>query len=115
MTEKAIKEKVFAGCVFDAKQAEKMIGKTVLVSLTCMNDFGDLDAFEQFSGPIVRIDNEDGLVVHRGDTGEDFSLPPDLDHYQIAKSGDYKLAESETVINDPDYVVEWDIYPPDDK
>ena len=106
-------EKVFAGCVFDPEQAEKMIGKTVLVSLTCMNDFGDLEAFEQFFGPILRIDNEDGLVVKRGDTDEEFSIPPDLDHYQIAKPGDYKLAESDTIVSNPDFVVEWDIYPPD--
>ena len=106
-------EKVFAGCVFDTEQAEKMIAKTVLVSLTCMNDFGDLEAFEQFFGPIVRIDNEDGLVVKRQDTGEDFSIPPDLDHYLDAKPGDYKLSESDAVITNPDYLVEWDIYPPD--
>lgn len=106
-------EKVFAGCTFDPAQAEKMLGKTVLVSLTCMNDYGDLEAFEQFSGAIVRINNEDGLVVHRDDSDEDFSLPPDLDHYQQAKPGDYKLAESETIVKNPDYLVEWDIYPPD--
>lgn len=106
-------EKIFAGCVFDSKQAETMIGKTVLVSLTCMNDFGDLEAFEQYAGEILRINNEEGLVLERADTGEEFNLPPDLDHYQQAKPGDYKLAESETIINNPDYVVEWDIYPPD--
>jgi len=106
-------EKVFAGCVFDPAQAEKMLGKTVLVSLTCMNDFGDLDAFEQFSGEILKINHEDGLVVMRADTGEEFSLPPDLDHYQQAKPGDYKLAESDTIVKNPDYLVEWDIYPPD--
>lgn len=105
-------KKVFAGCVFDAAQAEKMVGKTVLVSLTCMNDFGDLDAFEQFSGEILRITNDDGLVLMREDTSEEFNLPPDLDHYQVAKSGDYKLAETDVVISNPDYVVEWDIYPP---
>ena len=108
-------EKVFAGCVFDAAQAETMIGKTVLVSLTCMNDFGDLEAFEQFFGEILRINNEDGLVVMREDVSEEFSLPPDLDHYQQAKPGDYKLSESETVITNPDFIVEWDIYPPDKK
>jgi len=106
-------EKVFAGCVFDAAQAESMVGKTVLVSLTCMNDFGDLEAFEQFSGKVLRINNEDGLVVLRDDSNEEFSLPPDLDHYQKAKPGEYKLAESETVVTNPDFVVEWDIYPPD--
>ncbi len=106
-------EKVFAGCVFDPKQAESMIGKTVLASLTCMNNFGDLDAFEQFSGVIVRINNEDGLVVKRDDNGEEFSLPPDLDHYQPAEPGDYKLVESDAVVSNPDYLVEWDIYPPD--
>jgi len=108
-----MKEKIFEDCVFEPKQAETMIGKTVLVSLTCMNDFGDLEAFEQFFGPIIRINNEDGLVVKRGDTGEEFSIPPDLDHYQVAKPGDYKLAESDTIINNPDFLVEWDIYPPD--
>lgn len=106
-------EKIFAGCVFDPKQAEAMLGKVVLVSLTCMNDYGDLEAFEQFAGEILRITNEDGLVVKRQDSGEEFSLPPDLDHYQPAKPGDYKLAESETIIENPDYLVEWDIYPPD--
>ncbi len=106
-------EKVFAGCVFDPALAEKMLGKTVLVSLTCMNDFGDLAAFEQFSGEILRVNNEDGLVVKRADTEEEFSLPPDLDHYQPAEPGEYKLAESEAVVSNPDYLVEWDIYPPD--
>ena len=107
-------EKIFAGCVFDATQAEAMIGKTVLVSLTCMNDFGDLEAFEQFSGKILRINHEDGLVVFRDDAEEEFSLPPDLSHYQEAKSGDYKLEGSDTIVSNPDYVVEWDIYPPDE-
>lgn len=106
-------EKVFAGCVFDPAQAEAMIGKTVLVSLTCMNDYGDLEAFEQFAGKILRINNEDGLVIKRDDSEEEFNLPPDLDHYQPAKAGDYKLAESEQVVSNPDYLVEWDIYPPD--
>ncbi len=106
-------EKVFAGCVFDPAQAETMLGKTVLVSLTCMNDFGDLEAFEQFAGQILRINNEDGLVVMREDTQEEMSLPPDLDHYQSAKPGDYKLAESDKIVSNPDYLVEWDIYPPD--
>lgn len=105
-------EKIFAGCVFDAAQAEKMIGKTVLVSLTCMNDFGDLEAFEQFVGEILRVTNDDGLVLLRADSAEEFSLPPDLDHYLAAKPGDYKLAESDVIVSNPDYLVEWDIYPP---
>ena len=79
-------ERIFAGCVFDMQQAETMIGKTVLVSLTCMNDVGDLEAFEQFFGPILRINNEDELVVMCNDTEEEFSLPPDLDHYLPAKA-----------------------------
>ena len=106
-------EKVFAGCVFDAAQAETMIGKMVLVSLTCMNDFGDLDAFEQFAGIIMRINNEDGLVIKRTDSDEEYNLPPDLDHYMPAKAGDYKLAESDEIVSNPDFLVEWDIYPPD--
>ena len=106
-------EKIFAGCIFDPKQAQTMIGKTVLVSLTCMNDFGDLEAFEQFFGPIVRINTDDGLVIMRGDTNEEFSIPPDLDHYLPATPGDYKLAESDKIISNPDFLVEWDIYPPD--
>lgn len=110
---KRMSEKVFAGCVFDSTQVDAMIGKVVLVSLTCMNDFGDLEAFEQFSGKIIRINDADGLVLLRDDVNEEFSLPPDLEHYQEAKPGDYKLAESEVVVSDPDYVVEWDIYPPD--
>ena len=106
-------EKVFAGCVFDAAQAETMVGKTVLVSLTCMTDFGDLEAFEQFAGIIMRINNEDGLVLKRTDSDEEYNLPPDLDHYTPAKPGDYKLAESDEIVSNPDFLVEWDIYPPD--
>ena len=110
-------EKIFAGCVFDPAQAQKMVGKTVLVSLTCMNDFGDLDAFEQFFGEVLRVTNEDGLVLMRADSAEEFSLPPDLDHYTKAEPGDYKLVDTEITVSNPDYLVEWDIYPPghDDK
>jgi hypothetical protein len=51
-------------------------------------------------------------VLLRADSAEEISLAPDLDHYLVAKSGDYKLAESDVIVSNPDYLVEWDIYPP---
>ena len=105
--------KAFACCWFDQAHAEAMLGKNVMVSLTYMDKFGYLEAFDQFTGQSLRINNEDGLVVMRADTQQEMNLPPDLAHYQPAEPGDYKLAESDKIVSNPDYLVEWDIYPPD--
>jgi len=105
-------ENLFEGCPIDAQLAEKMLNKTVLVSMSCMNEFDDLQTVEQFHGKIMRINQQEGLVVLRDDKDEEFNLPPELDHYQEAKAGSYQLVESDVVIENPDYIVDWTIYPP---
>lgn len=105
-------DNLFEGCPIDAALAEKMLNKTVLVSMSCMNEFDDLQAMEQFHGKILRINQQEGLVVLRDDNAEEFNLPPELEHYQPAKAGSYQLVESDVVIENPDYLVDWTVYPP---
>ncbi len=107
-------EHLFEGCPIDATLAENMLNKTVLVTLNCMNEFDDLQAVEQFHGKIVRINHDEGLVVLRDDNAEEFNLPPELEHYQVAKPGRYQLVESDVEIENPDFIVDWTIYPPSD-
>ncbi len=104
--------KLFEGCPIDPQLAEQMLNKSLLVSISCMNEFDDLQAMEQFFGTIVRINADEGLVVLREDNGEEFNLPPELDHYQQAKPGSYQLVESDIIIENPDYLVDWSLYPP---
>jgi hypothetical protein len=101
--------------LYEVGKAESLIGKHLLVGITCRNMQDEILSIEQFHGPIVRINMKDGLVIKRNDTGEELSLPPQLEYYKEAAPGEYRLKSTGEIVVDPDLVANWTIYPTEDQ
>lgn len=96
----------------DEKIAKEMIGKVVLVGVTARNHGDEILGQEQYFGTVLRVSEEEGLIILRGDTGEEMWLPPALDHYEHAAPGEYRLRSTGQVVTNPDYLATFNRYPP---
>lgn len=63
-------------------KASDLVGKTVLVGLTYLNEAGEVDHREQLRGTFTWADEE--MVRIELSDGEEFTLPPDLDVFEPA-------------------------------
>ena len=97
----------------DEQLASEMIGKVVLVGVTMLNRNDEVLSQEQYFGTILRINEEDGLIICRADTGAEMWLPPALEHYEPADLGEYRLRSTGHVVTNPDYLATFNCYPPD--
>ena len=89
---------------------DDLIGKRILVGLMYLDAAGAEALRTQFSGTITGGGgDEEGLAVRRDDTGEIFTLPPDL---EPAPPGEYRLHSTGEVVVDPDYLAIWAIRAP---
>src|SRR5579871_6604463 len=86
----------------------EVINKIVMVMLTIRDDNGNTTGYKQFHGPIVRMNDKDGIVV-LAKNKEEISLPPQLAALQPAFPGEYTESNSGDVIKDPDYLSVWDV------
>jgi hypothetical protein len=97
---------------FDADRAASLIGKSVLVGLTYVDANGDVEEVVQFFGQITSFDEE--MVTIARESGEDFTLPPAIEAFEEAESGEYSLRSTGEVIVDPDLISTWTIRAPSD-
>jgi hypothetical protein len=93
---------------FWQEKANRMIGKTVLVGKTYLQDDQEVDRI-QFHGPIEMVDEQAGVAIRRIDNGEIEWLPPDLRAYFPAEEGVYTLKSSGEEVHDPDFLTTWTI------
>ena len=84
---------------------ESYIGKRVLIGMTYLDYDETFIKQEQFHGVIIRID--EAIVVKLADTGEEFTLPPDLTALEEAPKGEYRLHSTNEVVVNPDFLVRW--------
>lgn len=92
---------------------QDIVNKTVLIGLTILNEQGEVDRREQFSGTIRWVSEE---TIHvELDDGEDYTLPPDLDALHPAAPGVYTLKGSGKKIENPDFLTSWTITPPQEE
>lgn len=94
----------------DRRLAEAMLDKVVLAGVTYLDVDGNALEHQQFAGRILRINEEEGVVLASLIDGEEYFLPPHLDHYKVAESGDYTLRSVDLTVTDPDYVCTWDVH-----
>ncbi len=92
-----------------AAEAESLLGKTVLVGLTFVNEQDEALEQTQYHGFIESADERDGFAVRRADTGEVEWLPPDLRAFETAARGEYRLRSTGEVVVDPDLLSTWTI------
>jgi hypothetical protein len=96
---------------FDEARAAAIVGKYVLVGITYHDHKDRFLEQRQFHGDIVSADPQDGFAIAlRGkQAGETFWLPPDLQPFQPAKPGEYRLRSTGEVIADPDLLCTWTV------
>ena len=96
---------------WDAAVAESLIGKTLLMNLTFVDDDGEVEERQQFFGVVIDATEHEGIVLdllgeHDGDT---YTLPPQTSAIQKAEAGVTSLAGDK-----PDFVASWIIQGPPD-
>jgi hypothetical protein len=94
---------------WDPAFAEALLGKTLLMNLTFLEDDGEVIERQQFFGVVIDATEAEGIVLdlmgeHDGDT---YTLPPQTSAIQPAAEGVTSLAGER-----PDFVVSWIIHGP---
>ena len=97
---------------FDDDEALSLIGKHILVGITHRSHSEEITSLEQFHGEIVRASKDGGIIVLLA-SAEERWLPPDLSRIETAPPGDYRLKSSGETVTNPDYLVTWTVYPPE--
>ena len=92
---------------WDEAFAKALIGKTLLVGLTFLDEDGEITERQQVFGVVIEADDRDGIVLdllgeHDGDT---YALPPQTSAIKAAEAGVTSLAG-----DTPDFVVSWTIH-----
>lgn len=98
---------------FDEVKAKSLIGKHVIIGLTYLDHNGSLIGQEQLHGDIIRInENEKVVVIKLGDTGKEFTLPLVIDAFTEAPKGEYRISKTGEVVINPDLTTAWTIKQP---
>ncbi|HWB22155.1 MAG TPA: hypothetical protein VG652_04650 [Gaiellaceae bacterium] len=85
-----------------------LIGKSVLVEITCFGETGaQIDAFQVY-GRIETVD-ERWIGIKRADWSEPFGLPPAPELFEPAPAGAYTLRTTGEQIEDLDLLVSMDV------
>lgn len=87
--------------------AQALIGKTLLLGLTFLDDDGEVTERQQFFGVVIEANDQTGIVLDLlGDQdGDLYTLPPQTSVITATPPGVTSLS-GET----PDFVVNWMIY-----
>jgi hypothetical protein len=99
---------------FNNIQANKMIGKYIIIGLT-INDHEDHFIKRiQYHGIIIEANEKVGIkIALKGiHEGEYYTLPPALETIESAEPGTYKLHSTNEDIENPDYKTSWTITKP---
>jgi hypothetical protein len=92
---------------WDPAFAKGLLGKTLLMNLTFLDDDGEVQERQQFFGVVIDATEDEGIVLdllgeHDGDT---YTLPPQTSAIQAAEPGVTTLAGDK-----PDFVASWIIH-----
>lgn len=92
---------------WDPAFAEALIGKTLLMNLTFLDDDGEVVERQQFFGVVIDADEGEGITLdllgeHDGDT---YTLPPQTSAIKAAEPGVVSLGGDK-----PDFVASWIIH-----
>lgn len=93
-------------------QSEAYIGKHLLIGITYLDHKGTFIEQKQFHGIIVRINENEGIVIKLHNSELEYKLPPDLNSLQVAPKGEYRLRTTGEIVTDPDYMTTWTVTKP---
>jgi len=93
-----------------------LVGKTCVIGLSYFDVSGELLKQSQLCGRVTAVDHEAGISVTlladstSGEKLPIFVLPPVLSPWYHAPAGQYRAPSSGGVLDNPDYLVTWDIH-----
>ncbi len=90
------------------ERLQHLVGRRLLVGVTIREPDGAVLSRTQFCGTVLEVSG--GVVVVDRD-GEPALLPSDDLAYVAAPRGTYTLAETGSVVVDPDFMTTWDVVP----
>jgi hypothetical protein len=99
-------------------KADWLIGKTVLVGITCVaSDGATVTSQSQYYGKIIAAERNKGIsIACEGQwSGQTELLPPDLRAFEPANPGEYRLRSTGEVVKDPDILSTWTVNEPPPK
>lgn len=92
----------------DVRQWETFIGCTVVVGLTYLDPDKTPGRQEQFYGVITYAGPEGlELTLSGSREGESYWLPPQVEAFEPARPGVYRLRSTGEELVDPDYTTTW--------
>jgi len=96
-------------------QLQDLIGKTCVIGVSYFGLEQELLKQSQYAGEVLKVDAELGITVQlrHSDAGAaqaDFIIPPNLDAWFKAPPGHYRHAPSGVDMENPDYLVTWNVY-----
>jgi len=99
---------------WDQAFADALLGKTVIVGLTYVNDADEVTRRVQIHGVIGLADRTEGvrLDLQGVKAGQTYWLPPQVDNFEPAAPGVYRLKETGAEVVDPDFISTWTIHAP---
>jgi hypothetical protein len=94
---------------------EDLLAKTCVIGVSYFDLQGELMKQAQYAGTVVKVDAENGISVRlrHADAGveqPEFIVPPNLAAWFKAPPGRYRHAPSGVDIENPDYVVTWNVF-----
>lgn len=93
---------------FDAVKAKSLIGKSVVVGFSYIDNDDKLMEQEQLFADIINF-NERVCVIKLRSTGNEMTLPPDVEAFAEAPKGEYRINKTGEIVVDPDLTAVWTI------
>jgi hypothetical protein len=93
-----------------ALQAKDIIGKIALIGLTYHQE-GQPPELKQLYGRVTRVNKQGiSLQLEGSHKGELFNLPPGINAFEFAKPGYYRFRSSDEGVENPDFIVTYNVY-----
>jgi hypothetical protein len=89
---------------WDAELAEDLIGASLLLGLTYLDNEGRVTQRRQIFGKILSCDPDAGIEIALRGSQEIFVMAPVLEAIEPGDPGIYQMADSDDVVTDPDFI-----------
>ncbi len=93
----------------DEQKVVHMINKHIIIGITIKDSDGMLLEQKQMHGDIIRINDNEGIVIRLNNSETEYKLPPNLDSIQVAPEGEYRFRSTCEIVVNPDYMTSWTI------
>lgn len=91
------------------KEAQEFFkGKLVLIGINFVEKEGELIESYQTHGRVLELTDDGIFKINKNDNSL-FQIPYDLESIEQAEKGEYREKTTGLIINDPDFIITWDI------